>query len=442
MYDEFIYVGQFDNSTFNSTTAVFLYHHICRAKQNTNSTFTCFRDLNYLCICERDHSRAECFGYNPSTDQCSRCLSNGRCLQGQLNVKKDFLCLCPHCHHGKMCEYSSELMSFTLDSLIAKDLQKNYQVSMSVYLSIALLIVLFGLFNNLSSFLTFIRRKTRKFGVGNYLLLVSIIDQCSLFLLLFKIIHIILGSDGTLFFYENVNLYSCKVVSYLLSVFTRMTYWLTSFVTIERLCVVLFPTSLTVKNPRLALGLSAFAVLMVCGTHIHEILYYTIIEDLSHISANVTLCVTNYIQPLVSTYNRVNVLIHYFIPFLIQMISITTMIIRTAGSRARTSASQRETFASLFRKQLKTQKELYITPMIIILSSLPQTILSFSYACGGLNQAWQRYTLLAAYFFTYLPQMLGFILYVLPSTAFSEEFRQTIIGKAVLRRRQKTEVKR
>ena len=112
------------------------------------------------------------------------------------------------------------------------------------------------------------------------------------------------------------------------------------------------------------------------------------------------------------------------------------MIIRIARSRARTSGNQRETFASLFRKQLKTQKELYITSMIIILSSLRQTILSFSYACTGLNRSWQRYTLLAAYFFTYLPQMLGFILYVLPSTAFSEEFRQTIIGKVVLRRRQ------
>lgn len=333
-------------------------------------------------------------------------------------------------------------MSFTLDSLIVKDLQKNSQVSIVVYLPLASFIVLFGLFNNLGSFLTFIRRKTRKFGVGNYLFFVSMTDQCSLFLLLFKIIHIILGSNGTLLFYEHVNLYSCKVLSYLLSVCTRLTYWLTSFVTIERLCMVLFPTSVTLKKPCLALSLSAFALLMVCGMHIHEIFYYTTIEDPSHTSANATLCVTNYIQPLVSIYNRVNVLIHYFIPFLIQIISVTIMIIRTAVSRARASGGQRETFASLLQKQLKTQKELYITPMTIILSSLPQTILSFSYACNGLDRSWQRYTLLAAYFFTYLPQMLGFILYVLPSTAFSEEFRQTIIGKFVLRRRRKAEMKK
>ena len=434
-------LDRFPNSTFNSATAVFFYHRLCRSKQNTNSTFTCFRDLNYLCICHSEYHGVECFGYNPSSDRCSRCLSNGYCLQGEVNVRNDFLCLCPRCHHGKMCEYSTELMTFTLDSLIVKDIQNNYPVAIGVLLSVAFLIFLFGLFNNFSSFLTFIRRKTRKFGVGNYLLMISIIDQCSLLLLVFKIIHIILGTNGTLFSYKNLNLYSCKVVCYLLSVFTRLTYWLTSFVTMERLCVVLFPTSVALKNPRLAFGLSAFAMVMVCGMHVHEILYYTTIEDLSYTSANVTLCVTSYTQSLVSTYNRMNILFHYFIPFLIQTISITIMIIRTAGSRAQTSGSQRETFADIFKKQLKTQKELYITPTIIILSSLPQTILSFSYACGGLNQSWQRYTLLAAYFFSYLPQMLGFILYVLPSTAFSKEFRQTAIGKIVLRQRQLSTVR-
>jgi hypothetical protein len=80
-----------------------------------------------------------------------------------------------------------------------------------------------------------------------------------------------------------------------------------------------------------------------------------------------------------------------------------------------------------------THKEHYVTPMIIVLSSLPQTILSFSYACTELKQPWQRYTLLTAYFLSYLPQMLGFILYVLPSTTYSEEFQQTIIGKIFVR---------
>ena len=139
MYDIFIHVEYFQNSTFNSTTAVFLYHHICRSKQNTNTTFTCFRDLNYLCICEFDYHRAECFGYNHSIDQCSLCLSNGYCLKGELNDKSDFLCLCQRCYYGQMCQYSTELMSFTLDSLIVNDLQNNRRIFIGIYILIILL---------------------------------------------------------------------------------------------------------------------------------------------------------------------------------------------------------------------------------------------------------------------------------------------------------------
>jgi hypothetical protein len=328
-------------------------------------------------------------------------------------------------------------MSFTLDSLIVKDIQNNHQLSSGVYMSIVLLMFLFGFFNNLCSFLTFIRPKPRKFGIGNYLLIVSVVDQCSLLVLLLKMIHIILGSNGTLFNYESFNLYSCKIVSYLLSVLTRITYWLTSFVTVERLLLVLFPTSVTLKNPRLSLGMSIFAILTVFGMHIHEILHYTTIVDLSYNSINVTLCVTSYTQSFVSVYNRVNVLVHYFVPFLIQVISITITLIQTAFSRARTSGSRQQTFGDLFKKQFRTQKEQYVTPMIIIFSALPQAILSFTYACSELKQPWQRYTLLTTYFLSYLPQMLGFILYVLPSTTFSEEFRQTVVGKKLVRQQQR-----
>ncbi len=215
-------LGDSRNSTFNSSISVFSYHRICQAKRNTNTSYTCFRDLNYLCICEEDHYRAECFVYDTSIDQCSLCLSNGYCLQGELNNKADFLCLCPNCHYGKICEFSNELMSFTLDSLIVKDVQISTKLSTIVYVSITLLIFLFGLFNNLCSFLTFVRPKPRKVGVGNYLLVISVIDQCSLLFLLLKIVHIIFGTNGTLFYYERFNLYSCKIISYLLSVFTRI----------------------------------------------------------------------------------------------------------------------------------------------------------------------------------------------------------------------------
>jgi hypothetical protein len=311
------------------------------------------------------------------------------------NSLADFLCLCPRCHHGQMCEFSNELMSFTLDSLIVKNLQTNTKLSIGVY--------------------------------------ISIVNQCSLLLLLMKIIHIILGSNVTLFSYQNLNLYSCKIISYLLSVFTRITYWLQSLVTIERLGMVLFPTSIVSKKPRIAFSLSIFVILTVCGMHIPETIYYMTIVDSSYKSANITVCVISYVEQLVSVYNRVNVLIHYFTPFIIQFVSITILIVQTTRSRVRISSKMQETFIDLFKKQFKIHKGLYITPIVIVLSSLPQIILSFSYACIEPKQSWQRYILLTTYCLSYLPQMLGFILCVLPSTAYTEEFHQTVIGKRILR---------
>jgi hypothetical protein len=167
-------------------------------------------------------------------------------------------------------------------------------------------------------------------------------------------------------------------------------------------------------------------------------MYYTTIIDPSYTSINVTLCVTSYVQQLVSLYNRTNVLIHYFIPFLIQVVSITILIFQIARSRERTHGNSQQTFSDLFKKQFKTHREYYITPIIIVLSSLPQAILSFSYACTELKQPWQRYSLLTTYFLAYLPQMLGFILYVLPSKTYTKEFHQTIIGKRVGRQQRVT----
>jgi hypothetical protein len=201
--------------------------------------------------------------------------------------------------------------------------------------------------------------------------------------------------------------------------------------------MVLFPTSTILKSPRLAISLSGFTIFIIFGMHVHELLYYTTIVDASYTSVNITLCVTNYRQSSISTYNRFTVLSNYFIPFVIQVISITVTIIKTACSRAKTSGSSRETFATIFKKQFQTQKEHYVTPMIIVFSSLPQAILSFLYACTELKESWQRYTLLSIYFLSYLPQMLGFIVYVLPSTTFSEEFRLTKVGKRALRQQRK-----
>jgi hypothetical protein len=399
------------SDTNQSVPSVFQYHHIC---QNDNQTF-CFYDENYLCLCQEDHYRAECFILDIEHDNCSKCFSGGKCLQGDLKDSNDFICFCPSCYEGHRCEFSMQAFSFTLDSLLV-----NYSKEVKiVYVSIVCLLFIIGLFNNICSFVTFKRPTPRKFGVGNYLLIVSCLNQIALFCLLFKFIEITIGI---------IDVGSCKAISYSLSAMTRSTYWLTSWITVDRLLMILFPTSSFVKNPRLSIGISVLTLIILFVMHVHEIIYYTIIE---HVSTGLSICVTNFDTKLISNYNRISTLIHYLFPFFIQVICITLLIVLVARSRMKT-AGHRMTFGEVLKKQFETQKELYVTPTIIILSGLPQTILTFSFACTQLNDL-QRHALLCSYLLSYGPQVLGFILYVLPPTTYKKEFYSTFIGKKFLK---------
>jgi hypothetical protein len=193
--------------------------------------------------------------------------------------------------------------------------------------------------------------------------------------------------------------------------------------------MILFPTSTFAKNPRLAIGMSVFTLIVLFSMHVHEIIYYTIIQ---YHSLDSSICVTNFDTNLIFIYNRISTLIHYLFPFFVQVICITFLIVLAARSRAKT-VGQTMTFSQVLKKQFQTQKELYITPIIIVLSTLPQAILTFSFACTQLND-WQRHTLLGSYLLSYAPQVLGFILYVLPSTNYKKEFYETSIGKKLFKK--------
>lgn len=148
---------------------------------------------------------------NSQIDHCTKCLSNRKCVKDDIHDDTDFICLCPRCYRGRLCEFNIHAFGFTLDSLLI-DCSRKMKIA---YLSIVSLLFFVGLFNNLCSFVTFKRPLPRKVGVGNYLLFITCLNQMSLLCLLGKFIQII---------FEITNMNSCKIVPYLLSVFTRLTY--------------------------------------------------------------------------------------------------------------------------------------------------------------------------------------------------------------------------
>ena len=124
-------------------------------------------------------------------------------------------------------------------------------------------------------------------------------------------------------------------------------------------------------------------------------------------------------------FNRAIVFIHHIVPFILQLICGFVVIVLIARKRASATGG---TAVHLFRGYLVTHKDLFIPACFIILSALPQFIISFSLACTDFNQAWQRYSLTVAYFLSFTPQTLTYVLYIRPSSLFKEEFANTRIG--------------
>ena len=389
-------------------TRVFNYHAVCR-----NTTQLCFHDARYLCICEENRTRVDCFVWNTTSDRCTRCFAGGICIQGDPEVKSDFQCVCPQCSYGDRCEFTTHALGFTLDFLLATD----SSFVRILYTSVAALLFAIGIFNNLCSYFTFKRPQPRKISVGNYLLFVSIVNQCALCILLLKFVHIMnVFKDSDI-----LDLLSCKIIDYLLFTFTRATFWLTSWITCTRLQIILYPTSRLFKNARIAVQLTSGTMIALGLMHVPDLLFTSMFMDS---------CILNVDNPHISTYIRVNTLFNYLAPFVIQTIGITSVIVLAARSRSN-ATGRNQTFRQVFSKMLRTQKELYMTPAIIIVSALPQTVLSFSLACSQ-PSPWQSHLLLSAYLLSYTPQVSGFVLFVLPSQGYRRELKATRIGQTRL----------
>ena len=91
---------------------------------------------------------------------------------------------------------------------------------------------------------------------------------------------------------------------------------------------------------------------------------------------------------------------------------------------------------------LSENKELITGPGLTIipqLFTLPLMIISFKLLCQNLETGGTRYVLMACNFALFIPQLISFTLYVLPSTFYSRQWRNTRISQwisAVCHRRE------
>ncbi|CAF1648215.1 unnamed protein product [Adineta ricciae] len=307
------------------------YHQICIK----NFSILCFHDNSYLCICNTNHTRVECFLYDSTLDRCSYCLANGLCLKGNPIHSNDFLCLCPACHSGTQCQFNSKPLTVTLDQLFYFDLISNHkQTTMNVIILLSSLAFFVGLFNNFFSYVTLQRKACLQTGVGHYLLYMSIVNQITLVFLMARLIHLSLLIINVKSF-SMINHIFCKLLNYFLICILRISYWLTSFVSIERAYTILYLKGQWFKQPYVARCLMLLIVFVILLSSSYELVFVKLFIS-SNEKETRAMCAMDFSVSYQSTWTSIHQIIsiiHSILPLLINICSTMIIIERVISNK-------------------------------------------------------------------------------------------------------------
>jgi hypothetical protein len=198
-------------------------------------------------------------------------------------------------------------------------------------ITVACLLVIIGAFNNLCTFVTFYRSKFLRIGVGNYLLVGSVVNQINLFVAAFRLIQVVLSTTGYITTdHRIISKILCKSVPYTLTSSGQLSYWLMSTIAIERLYVTWNIKGTWLKQPCVARRIMLILTTIILLINAPQIVSYTtLIDEKAEIKS--ATCIFIYTHHFWTQLNQANNYINSLLPFLINIIctgGIMFLIIR------------------------------------------------------------------------------------------------------------------
>jgi hypothetical protein len=366
--------------------------------------------------------------------QCSlnnSCANGGQCLEDHPTCPSARICLCPNCFFGNRCQFYAKGLGSTLDEILGYEFERNtllskQPVTVKVGAAVTILIFVIGIINSILSIITFSRKKSQEVGCGIYLLASSI---TSLFIMILFTLNF-----WFLFFshqhfndqrdQERIFRGSCYIEP-LLKVFFYLDNWLNACVAIERTVSVLQGITFNQKRSRRVarwtiLLLFAIITCLFIPQLIHLHMFYDETEEVSW-------CVVEY-TPWLQIYSTTLIFFHYFAPLFINIFSAIFVIIITARQRALTQTDRN--FWVHLTLRVKEQKHILISSTIIVCLTLPHLLISIILDCKKSSDSLWFY--LIGYFLSLFPAAFVFVIFVLPSSLYKDEFNAFI---AYIRRR-------
>ena len=394
-----------------------LYHLPCMMDRRLE----CFYDESSLCLCTTDR-HGNCFPINwnqtlrcPTTD-ATYCFNQGQCYQDHPTCPSTRLCLCDDCFFGDRCQFYAQGLGLTLDQILI------YQIKIHRHFfgqkfpiqftgMIILLIFVFGLFNGLCSSMVFSAKISREVGCGIYLFISSIVSLVLICCLTLKFAFLFSFTSRELLWIN------CFLLEPCLKIFSNIHSWLNACVACERAVTVFKGISFDKQlSQRTAKYVSLAVTLINLALYLPQYVNLHLYEDKKE---ERTLCAIRY-SPLMDHYNTLGIFLHLFLPFSINLVSSILLIIGT--TRQRTSIDQSSAFATHFSKKFHQHKYLVISPIVLVILSLPRVILSFTLKCDkSSSYFWLN---LFAYLCSFSPSILLLVIFVLPSPVYKTQFRR------------------
>jgi hypothetical protein len=202
-----------------------------------------------------------------------------------------------------------------------------------------------------------------------------------------------------------------------------MDQWLTAFVAIERSFIVRKGVNFNKEKFKLkAKWAISVLVLISIITNIHDPIYRKLfVEDDNVDDEKRIWCIVQY-SSIIRTINVMINIIHFIVPFIINVISALTIIIMSTRQQA--VIKKKKKYREILKEQIHERKNLLIGPCVLIILGIPRLIISFTSGC--MKSTSDSWLFLLGYFISLIPPLLTFILFVLPSKTYKEAFRQAI----------------
>lgn len=412
------------NEIFNST--IVNYHPLRRVKYYQLACqqikhLQCFHDFDsFMCLCTNNNSEANCFNFEFNKyydcDGKNYCQNDGQCFQDRYYCPTTSVCACKECFYGSQCQFSTEGFGLSLDAILGYHIRPNTSFDRQtnlIKISTVLVLIIFslGLIGSILSIMTFVKKESQTIGCGLYLLATSIVSLLLMMMLVVKFTFLLLSQIGII--KECWILQSnCRSMDFLLRILFNIGDWLNICVSLERVVMLIQSTNFSkTKSKKTAKRMIFIVTLVTILTALQDPLHRELIDD----DDNRTWCIVRYTSKI-QLFNSIMLMFHFLVPFSLNILLAFLIIFLAARQRA----IMAENYRVHLRKQFHEHKHMIISAFSLVLLASPRLIISFQVSC--MNTTRDPWLSLTGYFISFIPSMLIFVVFILPSSLYKKTF--------------------